>query len=441
MTPPPLDDLADRVSRARAAAECPGLTFGVILHGRMTSAAAGVVNIETGVEARPDSLFQVGSITKAMTATLIMQAAEARLLDLDAPVETYLGRPIGKGPYSGPFSCRQLLAHLSGLDGDLFADTGRDDEALARYVAQCEGLEVMSPPGLHYNYSNAGYVVLGRVLEIVHDRSFDHVLREQLLAPLGLRRSTTFAEDAVFARTAVGHAPDVNGRPALVSQVTLPRALGPAGLSLYSTVEDLLSFAKAHLAGAPTIPSSIIAAMKTPHARLIDGTAWGLGWKLIDRGAVSFVGHDGGTIGQSAFLWTAPEYGLAVALCANGGDASAAWEALAHPVFRDICGQIPQAELPAPSDGPIDLAPFVGRYENVGVDAHVTVDGDRLKVVAHQQAFALPPIVFHMRPLGGGLFRATVGQNDRIVMGFLDFDLDGRPQLFYAGRLHRRRAS
>lgn len=439
MTAASFADLAADVLRAGQAAGCPGLSFGASFGGRTACAAGGVVNIETGVEARPDSLFQVGSITKAMTATLVMQAAEDGLVDLDAPVQAYIGHPIGTGEHAAPFTSRQLMAHLSGLDGDLFLDTGRDDDALAKYVLACAELEVLSAPGRDYNYSNAGYAVLGRVLEIVRGKPFDDVLRDGLLAPLGLTRSTTFAEEAAFARAAVGHTAGADGKPALVSQLTFPRALGPAGLSLYSTVEDLLAFAAAHMNGAPVVSPAIAAAMATPHARLVDQTAWGLGWKLIRRGDVGFVGHDGGTIGQSAFLWMAPEHGLAVALCANGGDARAAWEALAHPLFRDICGQIPQAEIAEPSTEPVDLSRFEGRYDNVGVDAHVTVDDDRLKVVAHQKAFDLPPIVFHMRPLGGGLFRATLGGDDKIVMGFLDFDAQRRPRLFYAGRLHRRR--
>jgi CubicO group peptidase (beta-lactamase class C family) len=438
MIPHALADLDAKLRSARQQAGCPGLTFAASWNGESWSAADGVVNVETGIEARPDSLFQVGSITKAMTATLVMQAAAEGLLDLDQPVSAYIDSPLGRGDHSGAFTARQLMAHLSGLDGDLFLDTGRDDDALAKYMIACADLEFLCPPGAHYNYANAGYAILGRLLEVLRGAVFDQILRERLLTPLGSTRSTTFAEDAAFARTAVGHTTGDDGAPQLVQQLTLPRSLGPAGLTLYSTVEDLLAFAGAHMSGRTPVSPQIAAAMRTPHVELADGTYWGLGWKLIGE---QFVGHDGGTIGQAAFLWTAPEHGLAVTLCANGGNARAAWEALAHPVFQEICGAIPHVAAPEPSRDPCDLSIFEGRYTNVGVDVLITVQGDQLEAIATQSAFDAPPIIFHMRPLGDGRFRAVIGEDDNVITAFLDFDAAGRPELFYAGRLHRRRAS
>src|SRR5580698_1082321 len=118
------------VAQARLESAAPGLTFAVLYKGEIISSAAGVLNVDTGVEARPDSLFQVGSITKSLTSTLAMQAMEEGILDIDAPVADYIGARVGRGPYSEKFTARQLMSHLSGLDGDLFLDVSRDNDAL-----------------------------------------------------------------------------------------------------------------------------------------------------------------------------------------------------------------------------------------------------------------------------------------------------------------------
>jgi CubicO group peptidase (beta-lactamase class C family) len=439
-----LRDLDERVDAMRGQSGAPALAFAVSCKGATTASARGILNAETGVQARTDSLFQIGSITKSLTATLIMQAREEGLLDLDLPVSNYLRHGIGRGEAAGRFTARQLLAHTSGLDGDLFVDTGRDDDALAKYLIECEQLEFLASPDRYYNYSNAGYAALGRLLEVLRGKSFDEILRDRLFAPLGASRSTTFAEDAAFARTAVGHSKTADERGcdekmSVVPFLPLPRALGPAGFTLYSTVEDLIAYANAHLAGELLLRRETAAQMQSPQVRLPDGTAWGLGWKIIDHGGVRFFGHDGGTIGQVASLWLAPQFGLAVALCANGGRARLAWEGLAHPVFQDVCGEVPRARVPQPVRDAPDLAAFEGTFENQGVLVRIVAQHDRLEAVAQQKYFSMPDTIFHMYPLGGDRFRACIGDDDQVVTAFMERGLDGRPALFYAGRLHRRR--
>lgn len=435
------DDFQSRVARARDEAGIPGLAFAASLNGSTMSAASGVLNVETGVEARPDSLFQIGSITKSLTATLVMQAADAGLLDIDAAVSQTLRLPIGRGEHCGRFTARQLLSHTSGLDGDLFLDSGRDDDALARYMVLCEQLEFLSPPGRHYNYCNAGYSILGRLLEIVRGKTYDQVLRDHLFAPLDARRSTSFAEEAVLRRTAVGHVTGEDGKPALAPLTLLPRALGPAGLTVYSTAEELVRFGNAHIAGETLLSRKSVESMRTPQVDLADGTSWGLGWKLINRGLSRFIGHEGGTVGQVASLCLAPERGLVVAMCTNGGRPGVAWEQVAKPLFREVCGEIPEVLLPEPASEPIDLSSFEGVYDNLGVSMQIAADADRLRVVAKHKFFSTPDTVFYMRPVGGDRFRATIGEDDRVITAFYDRGSDGRPELFYAGRIHRRTAT
>jgi CubicO group peptidase (beta-lactamase class C family) len=437
--PDAIANLEELVGRAKYESGAPGLSFAVLHDGRIASAAAGVLSVDTGIEVHPDSLFQVGSITKSLTATLIMQAADEGLIDIDAPVARVLGPHIGRGPWSEVFTARQLMSHTSGLDGDLFADAGRDDDALAKYMLLCRDIDFLADPGRTYNYANAGYAVLGRQLEVVRGQVYDRVLQENLLDRIGGKRSTTMPEVAAFRRTAIGHTIGPEGTWITTPIVHLPRALGPAGLTLYSTAEELVAYAGAHLAGETLISRRSAELMRTPHVALPENASWGLGWKIIAGLNTDFVGHDGGTIGQVASLWTSPAHGLAVAMCTNGGLARRAWEGVAYPVFHEVCGEVPEIRLPECLEEPGDLSCYEGIYDNLGVTILVENKGDTLQAAVTQKFFSQPAMTFAMRPMSDHRFRVQLGEDDKVVMQFLDFDAGGRPQLFYAGRLHRRK--
>lgn len=436
--PSAFDSLQARVTSARTTCGIPGLSVAAAWKGRTYSAAAGVLNIATGVEVTPDSLFQVGSITKALTATLIMAAQDEKRLDIDAPINRLLEARIGVGPYADQVTARQLMAHTSGLDGDLFEDTGRDDDALAKYMVLCRDLEFMAPPGAHYNYSNAGYSVLGRLVELAFGSVYDTALRDRLFARIGAERSTTFAEEAAFRRAAVGHFVDPEGKATLAPPIAMPRALGPAGLTLYSTAPELTAFATALMSGNALIERASAAAMMTPQIDLPENAQWGLGLKVIASGKTTFIGHEGGTVGQVACFWADPISGLAVAMCCNGGASGRAWREIAHPIFMEVCGAVPEVAVPAETRETRDLKLYEGSYGNLGLVIHVTARENELAAVAKQKYFGLPDTLFTMRPIGGDRFRVTLGDDDKVVMAFYDPDADGRPELMFAGRLHKR---
>ena len=120
----------------------PGASLAILEGDQVAEAAYGVLNIRSGVEATTDSLFQIGSITKAWTATLVMQLVDEGLLDLDEPVVTYLPEfKVADADVTRTVTTRHLLAHTSGIDGDLFLDTGRGDDAVSKYVEACATLD------------------------------------------------------------------------------------------------------------------------------------------------------------------------------------------------------------------------------------------------------------------------------------------------------------
>lgn len=154
--------LAERIERYRV----PGASLAVLHDGEVFETAAGVVNVDTGVETTPDSVFQIGSITKLMTTTLAMQLVDEGRLDLDAPVRTWLPElELQDAEAARTITPRHLLTHTSGIDGDFFVDTGRGDDAVERFVVACMALPQPHPVGEGFSYCNAGFVIAGRVIE------------------------------------------------------------------------------------------------------------------------------------------------------------------------------------------------------------------------------------------------------------------------------------
>src|SRR3954468_11567665 len=231
-----------------------------ILDGdEIVEAAYGVLNARTGAEVTPDSLFQIGSITKVWTATLVMQLVDEGLLDLDAPVLTYLPDfKVADAEVTNTVTTRHLLAHTSGIDGDLFLDTGRGDDCIEKYVAACADLGQNHPLGATMSYCNSGYTVLGRLIEVLRGQTWDAVLRERIMTPLGLDSAGTLPEEALLYGAATGHVTPPGGELMVTPQWGIYRSAGPAGL-IHATARQVLSFAQLHLAdggndGGPRLP-------------------------------------------------------------------------------------------------------------------------------------------------------------------------------------------
>jgi len=350
-------------------------------------AAYGYANFPAKIEATTDTLFQIGSMSKVWTATLAMQLVDEGRLDLDAPVAEVLPElRLADAEVAKTVTMRHLLNHTSGIDGDVFTDTGRGDDCVEKYVALLSEQKQNHPLGATWSYCNAGFVLAGRVIEKLTGLTWDAALRQKIYAPLGLKHTVTLPEEALLFRTAAGHV-DVAGDPVLAQVWQLPRSLGPAGL-ICSTTADVLAFARMHLAGGlaadgtRVLSAESARAMTRLEAELPDkyslGDSWGIGWIRFDWDGRQLVGHDGNTIGQAAFLRVLPDPdnaggGLAVTMLTNGGHARDMYYELYREIFAELAGvEMPAAiEPPAVSadKGPVeaDITPHLGRYERAGV--------------------------------------------------------------------------
>jgi dipeptidyl aminopeptidase/acylaminoacyl peptidase/CubicO group peptidase (beta-lactamase class C family) len=398
----------------------PGATLGIlrVRPGRadeLVETAFGVLNKDTGVEVTPDTVFQIGSITKVWTTTVLMQLVDEGLLNLDTPVAEVLPElRLADPDVTHKVTVRHLLTHTSGIDGDVFTDTGRGDDCVEKYVAGLDEVAQNHPLAATWSYCNSGFVLAGRVIEKLTGGTWDKAVRDRLIAPLGLEHTITLPEEALLHRAAVGHVSEGTDEPSRAPVWMLPRSLGPAGI-IGATAADLLGFARMHLTGglAPDgtrlLDGESAAAMTQLQAELPDkytlGDSWGIGWIRFDWTGHRLIGHDGNTIGQSAFLRLLPDEGLAVTLLTNGGNTRDLYQDL----YREIFAELADVGMPAPLAPPaepvsVDLQPHVGTYERASARIEVlagdegpvlktTVTGPLARLVPDPTAeYAMVPI-------------------------------------------------
>ena len=366
----------------------PALALGVLADGEVHTVAAGTLNLATGVTATSDSVFQLGSVTKAFTATLLLMLADDGTLDLDAPLVTVLPELTWSDAAAREVvTARHLLTHTSGIDGDHFLDLGRGEDVLERYVGTCGDLAQVVPPGAAWSYCNTGFAIAGRVIEKLTGQTYDDALAERLLRPLGMTRSCTLPEEALRHRAAFGHVPSPDGLE-LAPIVATPRTMGPAG-GLAASAADALAFARLLLdggvgpEGTRLLSAQMVASMSRPQVAVPDpsmGTAWGLGLMIDEWNGTRLVGHDGGTVGQGASLRIAPEHGIAVVVLGNGPGLGEAMKTLVADALAETCGIRPPAALVPASDAAPDVDDWAGVYERANMRIAVSAEGPEVEI-------------------------------------------------------------
>ncbi len=228
------------------------------------------------------------------------------------------------------------------------------------------------PPGERFSYNNAGYCVLGRLVEVLRGKPFDDCVRERLFEPLGLTHAANGPYEAILFRAAVGHV-----RPDSGCRARAGTGLGAGTLECAGRLDarDAPSRpaglrADAHERGPGSgrhgvLSPEAVRLMYTPHVQLpalgLMGDAWGLGPELFQNPAGLLAGHDGNTIGQAAFLRFVPDKGVALALLTNGGDTFALYRDIASHVLGELAG-VTLPPLPSPPAAPerIDASRYRG---------------------------------------------------------------------------------
>lgn len=356
------EQIVEQVADWRAELNVPGVTYGFYIGGEIYSGGCGVTSVEHPLPVTDETIFQIGSITKTVTATLIMRLAGQGALGLDARVREYLpGFRVGDESVAERVTLRHLLTHRAGWTGDVFTDTGNNDDALAEYVARMADFEQLAPLGAFFSYNNAAFAVAGRVIEALTGMSYERAVHELIFEPLGLERSYFFPHEVMLHRFAVGHQAGASGSRVL-SPWAIPRGLN-AGGGIACHIQDLLRYGAYHLGdGSPLMNADNFAEMHRPQALAPPAIGHcGLAWMISNYGGQAAHWHTGGTNGQDALLVVMPELGLALGSIANGDgglDLNNRFRNAVLKAFADI-------EIPAPQpleSTAAELAEYVGKY-------------------------------------------------------------------------------
>lgn len=253
------------------AAGTPGLVAVTGDDGTTRRGTAGVGNIRTEREPRSDGRFRIASVSKTFTATLVLQLAEDGRFDLDDPVQEYLP---GLLPYPEPITIRQLLQHTSGMPRHLPPEhtwTSLPELDTERFVSftpeEVVKLTTEQPllfaPGSGWSYSNTGYTVLALLVEQASGDRYERVLRERILRPLGLWRTSVARDFPFLIRPAGRGYEQLYPAPEPLTDVTTynySRFFGSG--SMISTAEDLNRFFGA-LLGGELLSADMLAQMQT----------------------------------------------------------------------------------------------------------------------------------------------------------------------------------
>lgn len=255
----------------------------------------------------PETIHQIGSLTKAFTAAAVLQLQEARKLSVDDPVDTYI-----KDYPHHEVTLRHLLPHTSGTPeytrlpdflNDLNVKVSVDE-----LTAKFKDLPLEFEPGSRFSYSNSGYVLLGAVIERVSGQSYSDYLRGHIFTPLSMKRSGYLTKDSIPTDVAVGYSlltPEVS-EIAQPIDMTVPYSAG----GIYSTVDDLYKWLMG-LENGIILSRASWEAMRTPELN-----EYALGWAIPGSMGTIYT-HNGAINGFSSEIWRDMSKGTAVILLSN----------------------------------------------------------------------------------------------------------------------------
>jgi CubicO group peptidase (beta-lactamase class C family) len=181
----------------------PGCAVAIVLGREIVFAKGfGTANVDTGEPVSADTLFRLGSTTKMFTTAALVSLAEERKLTLDAPIGDYVK---GLTPKFARLTSHQLLTHTAGLADETKMEGLHDESALGEGLRARDDSLCFTEPGKIWSYSNPGYWLAGLVVEEVSGRRYADAVRERVLSPLGMKRSTLRPTEAMTWPLAVGH--------------------------------------------------------------------------------------------------------------------------------------------------------------------------------------------------------------------------------------------
>ncbi|MGH9460039.1 MAG: serine hydrolase domain-containing protein [Vicinamibacteria bacterium] len=310
------DRVRDRIHQYVDGERIPSVSIAVVKGEEIVwEEAFGWADVENRVRATPHTAYMLASVSKPITASILMRLHDRGLVHLDRPVNTYLGDAKIRSRLGdvSTVTVREILQHVGGLPNysETFYADEKDSPPPVELLAQQYG-QTMIPQG-RFHYSNLGYALLGHVAAQVSGKVFSEVAREELFTPLGMKDSFVPTRSESPAGAAIRY--HQGGR--LLDYIT---SVTPAA-DIRSSAHDLALFAQLHLKAVQghVLSEAAIDDMQRETVPIPNYTyEYGLGWSVAaDRKGRRHVFHGGGSAGCDAHLTLIPEENVAVVILVN----------------------------------------------------------------------------------------------------------------------------
>lgn len=315
----------------------PSIVWGVVLDGELLySGELGQANLDEKLPANAQTYFRIASMTKSFTALAILQLRDAGKLRLDDLASKYVAE-LGDLAYLSDDAPQITIRHLLTHGGGFPEDNPWGDRQLAAPDEELRdmlsgGVSFSNAPGIHYEYSNLGYAILGQIVQSVSGQEYRDYMRKQVFDPLGMSNTEWDYREVPKERLALGYGWIDESHQRI--PIEPHGAYGAMG-GLITTIEDFTKYAALHLNAWPARSGEDLAPLKRSSLRemhqpgqissvipnqifpggqtkaVTHGYAFGLRWSRDEDGIIT-VGHTGGLPGYGSNWMMLPQYGLAV---------------------------------------------------------------------------------------------------------------------------------
>lgn len=317
-----------------------GIVIGVTRNGKRHIVSRGVSSKNDPTRLVNDStLFEIGSITKPFTGIALARAVLDGQLSLEQPIGEFLPTAITFPDEIASISVEALATHSAGLPRDppslspvwsIFKNNPLREVTDRQAFESLAGLEIRATRQPEYEYSNFGFMLLGRLLEEATGARYAQLIEEGIAGTLGMTHTWVDLPDSELSRLAVGHR--VGKTVEHWYGIPLPAASG-----IISNVPDMLTFLEAHLQSDTTPLAEAVGLAMEPRLRVSETTEVGLGWSVFAvPGIPRIVYHHGSTMGFRSYVGMAPELDLGVVVLGNSRDITIS--SIGRMIMRTLTG-------------------------------------------------------------------------------------------------------
>jgi len=349
-----LSEIEGFIEEQIAEEKIPGLSLVITLgDGVIYLNGFGVTNLDNPLPVTENTVFDLASATKSLTAMGILLLESDGLINLDAPLKSYIPDfVLADKETSGQITVRQLLNHTSGIPGTFSEPLAfhNGEDAFIKLVVALGKVGLNGEPGNSFEYSNINYCLLGALVEAVTGLGFEDYMKQRLFIPLGMASTTLDSEEAASIERADGHQPMFGG--VVTRNIPVYRSAKPAGWVMSSSSDMgrwlLLFNNNGVLNGKQITPAYLIEEALTPEIYFEQegqNTGYGMGWFVgYSESGIRITWHGGDTPNFAAEMILLPEYELGLVMMVNSQNSSKV-----HDIAATVAGMLLDTELKLPA--------------------------------------------------------------------------------------------